>query len=110
VSAELRAPHPPLRITVVYNNVPHAPGLTTAWGFAAVIAPGADTVLFDTGGDGPTPLANLRRLGIDPDSIDAVVLSHIHGDHTGGLEDFLTRRPNVTVYMPRSFPRRFAAP
>ena len=43
---------PPLRITVVYNNVRHTPGLTTDWGFAAVIEAGADAVLFDTGGNG----------------------------------------------------------
>jgi 7,8-dihydropterin-6-yl-methyl-4-(beta-D-ribofuranosyl)aminobenzene 5'-phosphate synthase len=64
-------------------------------------------VLFDTGGDGPTLLANMRRLGIAPDSIDAVVLSHIHGDHTGGLDLFLALRPGVTVYLPRSFPPAF---
>jgi len=104
---KLRATRLPPRIAVAYNNVPHVPGFTTAWGFAAVIAAGADTVLFDTGGDGPTLLTNLRQLGIDPKSIDAVVLSHIHGDHTGGLDDFLARRPNVTVYMPRSFPVAF---
>jgi len=107
MGAEVHAIRPALRVTVVYNNVPHAPGLATAWGFAAVIATGTDTVLFDTGGDGPTLLANLRRLGIKPVSIDAVVLSHIYGDHTGGLEDFLARRPDVTVYVPRSFPAAF---
>jgi hypothetical protein len=37
MSAEPRVTRPPLRITVVYDNVPHAPGLATAWGFAAVI-------------------------------------------------------------------------
>jgi 7,8-dihydropterin-6-yl-methyl-4-(beta-D-ribofuranosyl)aminobenzene 5'-phosphate synthase len=107
MGAEARATRPPLRITVVYDNVPHAPGLATAWGFAAVVEAGADTVLFDTGGDGPTLLANLRHLGIDPKSIDAIVLSHIHGDHTGGLDDFLARRSDVTVYVPRSFPATF---
>ncbi|CBE68994.1 MAG: MBL fold metallo-hydrolase [Candidatus Methylomirabilis oxygeniifera] len=107
LAAETRATRTSLRITVVYNNVPHAPGLATAWGFAAMVAAGADTVLFDTGGDGPTLLANLRKLDIDPDSVDAIVLSHIHGDHTGGLDDFLVRRPNVTVYLPQSFPETF---
>jgi 7,8-dihydropterin-6-yl-methyl-4-(beta-D-ribofuranosyl)aminobenzene 5'-phosphate synthase len=106
-SAGPEATRAPLRITVVYNNVPHTPGLTTAWGFAAMVATGADMVLFDAGGDGPTLLGNLQRLGIDPASIDAVVLSHIHGDHTDGLDDFLARRPNVTVYLPRSFPTAF---
>ena len=94
----------PLRITVVYNNVPHTPGFATAWGFAAVIESGAETVLFDTGGDGPTLLANLARLKIESRRVSAIVLSHIHGDHTGGLDDFLAQQPNVTVYLPRSFP------
>jgi 7,8-dihydropterin-6-yl-methyl-4-(beta-D-ribofuranosyl)aminobenzene 5'-phosphate synthase len=96
-----------LRITVVYNNVTHSPGLATAWGFAAVVETDAHTVLFDTGGDRETLLANLGRLGIDPASVDAVVLSHIHGDHTGGLDGFLARRRDVTVYLPRSFPAAF---
>lgn len=107
MGAEIHKTRPPLRVTVVYNNLPHTPGLTTAWGFAAVIEDGTDVVLFDTGGDGPTLLANMRRLGIDPDSVGAIVLSHIHNDHIGGLDAFLTRRPNVTVYMPRSFPAAF---
>lgn len=107
VSAEIHKARPPLRITVVYNNITHTPGLTTAWGFAAVIEDGTDVVLFDTGGDGPTLLANMERLGIAPDSIGAIVLSHIHGDHIGGLDAFLARRPDVTVYMPRSFPAAF---
>jgi 7,8-dihydropterin-6-yl-methyl-4-(beta-D-ribofuranosyl)aminobenzene 5'-phosphate synthase len=38
------------RITVVYDNVPHAPGLRTAWGFAAVVDTGEERVLFDIGG------------------------------------------------------------
>lgn len=97
MSTKSRATLLPLRITVVYNNVPHSRGLATAWGFAAVIETGGHTLLFDTGGDGPTLLANLRRLGIDPESIGAIVLSHIHGDYTGGLDDLLACRPDVTV-------------
>ena len=107
MSAEINKTLPPLRITVVYNNMKYTLGLNTAWGFAAVIEGGAYVVLFDTGGDGLTLLANMERLGIAPDSIGAIVLSHIHGDHIGGLDAFLERWPNVTVYMPRSFPAAF---
>lgn len=46
---------------------------------------------------------SMKRLGIDPASIDTVVLSHPHGDHTAGLERFLRQNSKVKVYLPQSF-------
>ena len=43
---------------------------------------GEDPLLIDCGA---TTLVALKRLGIDPGSIPLVVLSHLHGDHFGGL-------------------------
>src|SRR5688572_2436702 len=43
------------------------------------------TLLFDAGPEGSTFLRNAKILGIDLSSIDAVVLSHGHWDHGGGL-------------------------
>lgn len=98
---------PAVRVTVVYNNVPHKAGLSTAWGFAAVVESGSDALLFDTGGDGPTLLANMKRLEIAPERINSVFLSHNHGDHTGGLNDFLARHAKLAVYLPKTFPASF---
>lgn len=96
-----------LRFHVVFNNVPYKAGLTTSWGFSCLVEGLAETVLFDTGGDGDILLANMQQLGLDVGAIDAVVLSHIHGDHTGGLGAVLARNPDVTVYVPESFPASF---
>ncbi|MEJ2186441.1 MAG: MBL fold metallo-hydrolase [Gemmatimonadota bacterium] len=103
----MRQPTDSVRITVVYDNNEHTPGLRTAWGLAVLVASRGHVVLFDTGGDGPTLLANMRALSIDPRLIDAVVLSHAHGDHTGGLEGLLDTGVRPTVYLLRSFPENF---
>lgn len=34
---------------------------------------------------GATSMVALNREGLDPDGLDAVVLSHLHGDHAGGV-------------------------
>lgn len=91
-------------VTIVYNNVVADPALSGAWGMACVVQGASQTILFDTGGDGPTLLSNMEAMGMGEDEIDAIVLSHNHGDHTGGLWDVLARNASVTVYVPASFP------
>jgi 7,8-dihydropterin-6-yl-methyl-4-(beta-D-ribofuranosyl)aminobenzene 5'-phosphate synthase len=96
-----------ITLTVVYDNRSADSRLGTAWGFACLIETGTTTILFDTGGDGRMLLDNLAILGIDPQAIDTVVLSHIHSDHTGGLDRLLAVNDRLTVYLPRSFPASF---
>jgi 7,8-dihydropterin-6-yl-methyl-4-(beta-D-ribofuranosyl)aminobenzene 5'-phosphate synthase len=93
--------------TIVYDNNTYDPELQTAWGFACLVETGEATVLFDTGGDAPTLLGNMAKLGIDPLVIEAVVLSHIHGDHVGGLTELLDAGARPTVYVPTAFPASF---
>lgn len=94
-------------ITIIYDNNPFNNELKTAWGFSCVVRFHGKNILFDTGGDSQTLLFNMEQLGIDPKEIDVVVLSHIHGDHVGGLFGFLEKNSNVVVYLPKSFPRSF---
>lgn len=96
-----------LRLYVVFNNLPYKTGLETSWGFSCLIEGLDKTILFDTGGNGDILLSNMQHLGLVPEAIDAVVLSHIHGDHTGGLGAFLAHNPDVTVFMSESFPASF---
>jgi 7,8-dihydropterin-6-yl-methyl-4-(beta-D-ribofuranosyl)aminobenzene 5'-phosphate synthase len=93
-----------MRLAVVYDNRSLHDQLSPSWGFSCLVG---EDVLFDTGGDGPRLVSNMAKLGYDPRRIRSVVLSHAHGDHTGGLGSILSVNRGVTVYLPRSFPVRF---
>ncbi len=89
-----------VEFTILYDNNPDVEGLRTGWGFACLIELPEGTLLFDTGGDGAALLANFEALGKDPRSVDVVVLSHAHGDHTGGLAALLESGAAPDVYVP----------
>lgn len=91
----------------LYDNYKHNPDLKTGWGFSCLIKTKEKNILFDTGADSPTLLENMKKLNIEPKDIDVVVLSHIHGDHTGGLLGILEANSDLLVYMPKSFPDDF---
>lgn len=46
---------------------------------------------------------NLRAAGYQPEQVDTVIMTHLHGDHTGGLSDRegIQVFPNATVYANR---------
>ncbi|MGQ0567071.1 MAG: MBL fold metallo-hydrolase [Gemmobacter sp.] len=50
-----------------------------------VVNTGAELVLFDTGLNPEGITASLAAAGYAPDQVDVVVLTHMHGDHIGGL-------------------------
>lgn len=91
-----------MNITLVYDNESRTDNLRADWGFACVVSHNGTNLLFDTGSDGELLLANMQALGIDPQSIDDVFISHSHFDHSGGLSLFLNRNRDVTVYAPKA--------
>ncbi|MDX9952765.1 MAG: MBL fold metallo-hydrolase [Anaerolineae bacterium] len=93
-----------LTLTVVYDNVAVDARLRADWGFGCVVQGPEQTLLFDTGRNGEILLENMRALGLNSQAVSAIVLSHAHNDHTGGLARFLAENPRVTVYMLASFP------
>ena len=99
----------------------HATVMTEGWapdallaehGFSMLInarAGGRDhRILFDTGTSPHGAVENMRRLAIDPGSIEAIVLSHGHFDHTTGLEGLISAlgRANLPVILHPHFWRR----
>jgi len=90
-----------MKITIVYDNNAN-PGLKSGWGFSCLIE-AKEKILFDTGESGENLIYNLKQLNIQPESIAAVVISHNHWDHTGGLKELLRLNNKAKVFYPESF-------
>ncbi len=104
-AVRLRAPAHPLdpsavRLTILYDAFGARADLQRDWGFAALVETGGKRILFDTGNNADIFARNTAVLGVDLRTIDMVVISHRHGDHTAGLSYLLSVNPNVTVYAP----------
>jgi len=88
------------KVTVLHDSFGHPSTLKKEWGFAALVEFGGKRVLFDTGNNARTFAQNCGTLGVDLRSLDYVVISHRHGDHTSGLNHLLEVNPTVTIYTP----------
>ena len=107
----------PPRLTILFDNYPGVPGLTTLWGFAALIEIDGETdgetgghrILFDTGSNGRALLKNMAALGVDPASVDCLFLSHPHWDHMGGLDSVLELNPHLTLVLHEGFSKHLIA-
>jgi 7,8-dihydropterin-6-yl-methyl-4-(beta-D-ribofuranosyl)aminobenzene 5'-phosphate synthase len=90
----------PARVTVIYDAFGKPSSLERGWGYSALIEYGGKRILFDTGGQYQVFADNVRKLKIDLKNLDFVVVSHRHGDHTGGLAYVLQQNPRVKIYAP----------
>ena len=96
-------------LTWIVDDVASRP-LRAEHGYAMWISAPGGQVLLDTGGSGDVLLHNLSVLGLDPERLDALVLSHGHDDHTGGLAELLSHlRPGTPVFAhPTLFTQRYS--
>jgi 7,8-dihydropterin-6-yl-methyl-4-(beta-D-ribofuranosyl)aminobenzene 5'-phosphate synthase len=96
-----------LRFTVLYDNYLYKEGTKPDWGFACLIEGAEKTILFDTGTRPEILMHNVGALGVDLKKVDMIVITHNHGDHTGGLPAALEKKPGIPVFFPASFPAEF---
>ncbi len=89
-----------MKITILIDNETENPALETEHGLSFFIAHPNFNLLFDTGKTDML-LRNASQLGIDLSTVDYVVLSHGHYDHTGGLEAFMRINDKAQIILKR---------
>ncbi|MFC2013285.1 MBL fold metallo-hydrolase [Chloroflexota bacterium] len=79
-----------LRITTLSENTARTGDYLAEWGLSILVETEGVNILLDTGRS-ISASHNADILGIDLSTIDKIVLSHGHRDHTGGLRQILSK-------------------
>jgi 7,8-dihydropterin-6-yl-methyl-4-(beta-D-ribofuranosyl)aminobenzene 5'-phosphate synthase len=96
-----------ISVTCLVENTARGAGILAEHGLAWWINTGTHRVLFDTG-QGMALAHNAAQLGINLAQADAIVLSHGHFDHVGGLEAALAAAPAAPLFLhPRAVEAKF---
>jgi 7,8-dihydropterin-6-yl-methyl-4-(beta-D-ribofuranosyl)aminobenzene 5'-phosphate synthase len=96
---------PHARRAPAFKGTEMLPSLRAEHGFSALVAVYMNNsvrrVLLDTGTTGDVVLFNVDRLGVDLSKVEAIVLSHGHSDHAGGLIPIIERikKPQMPVVL-----------
>ncbi len=84
-----------MEIKIIFDKDTLDKSLHTGWGVSFLVN---ETVLFDTGENGEWLVYNMKKLNVDFNKLSAVVISHQHWDHTGGLKHILCSKKGLKVY------------
>jgi len=95
------------KITILFDNYAYLEGFPTLWGFSSFVETPETTLLFDTGSNGRVLLKNMKRLGVDLHKAEALILSHPHWDHIGGVDSVLEVHPDLRLFVPDSLSRHY---
>lgn len=87
-----------MKFTILVDNKTERASCLAEWGLAILIESQGKKILFDTGAS-PMFAENAKAIGADLSDVDALVISHGHFDHTGGVEAFIALNQAAPVYL-----------
>ena len=101
-----------IRVTTIVDNEVWKRGLTSSWGLSLYVEAFREEkrrmILVDTSGSFRALSENASRLNVDLSSVEAIFISHWHGDHCGSLGHVLPLLKQFTpVYVPSKNPFKF---
>jgi 7,8-dihydropterin-6-yl-methyl-4-(beta-D-ribofuranosyl)aminobenzene 5'-phosphate synthase len=103
-----------VRLTVLVEDTVNKPDLVAKHGLSILVettsADSKSRILMDAGPPPDVALQNANVMKADIHSLDAIVISHGHYDHAGGLIQILRSigRPTLVVVHPLAFVPKFA--
>lgn len=92
-----------MQVKIIFDKDSLDKNLFTGWGISFLID---DKILFDTGENGDWLIDNIKNLEVNFNQLEAVVISHDHWDHTGGLWKILERK-RLKIYGCPNFSEEF---
>lgn len=87
-----------MEIITLVENLTYQQGMLGEHGLSFLVSAGDRQILFDTG-QSDLLVHNAKKLNVDLSAIDAVVISHGHYDHTGGLAAFFEINDHASVWL-----------
>lgn len=87
-----------MKIQILSENRANQPECLAEHGLSVYIETGGRKILFDLGAS-DLYRYNARRLGVDLEQVDTVVISHGHYDHTGGVPSFCQENQKAKIYI-----------
>ncbi len=93
-----------MNVKILFNGEGLNADLSCGWGLSILID---NRILFDTGENAEGLDNNIDRLKVDYSLIEAVVISHDHWDHTGGLWSIIDKNFRLRIYGCPGFGKEF---